>query len=36
MNASEKQIVVYAGKTIAGSDKDVVLAGRYHIIRRLG
>ena len=24
------------GKTIAGGDKDVVLAGRYHIIRQLG
>jgi len=24
------------GKTIAGGGKDVVLAGRYHIIRQLG
>ena len=24
------------GKTIAGCGKDVVLAGRYHIIRQLG
>ena len=24
------------GKTIAGDGKDVVLAGRYHIIRQLG
>ena len=24
------------GKTIAGDGKDVVLAGRYHIIRHLG
>ena len=23
-------------KTVAGGGKDVVLAGRYHIIRRLG
>ncbi len=24
------------GKTVAGGSKDVVLAGRYHIIRQLG
>ena len=24
------------GKTVAGGGKDVVLAGRYHIIRQLG
>ena len=23
-------------KTIAGGDKDVILAGRYHILRQLG
>ena len=29
MSASENQIVVYDGKTIAGGGKDVVLAERY-------
>jgi hypothetical protein len=36
MSASENQIVVCDGKTVAGGGKDVVLAGRYHIIRQLG
>ena len=28
--------IINDDKTIAGGGKDVVLAGRYHIIRRLG
>ena len=36
MSASENEIVVCDEKTVAGGGKDVVLAGRYHIIRQLG